>query len=337
LLGTVAVAFLFWDTPRLLTSAYMWIGMLIGMIPVAIWYSAQWWEYGQTFTNVGVVSQSLRRIWTPVEENSGPPWYYLLEILKYTWPWLLFLPSSLRLSWQNRNFSWAKLVLVWMVVYLIAISLMRTKLPWYVFPIYPSLALTIGAKLGEMENLPLLSSYPRPWVVILTILAVVAVGGSIYFSWGSASKSDLQLTFAAVAATMALAAILAERGDIQFLRVLFWGSYISLLLLMKSNYWVWELGERYPVKPVAAMIQQETPPGTKIYTSNPENRPSLNFYSDRNIVSASKKELQYYWRYKEQPYFLLDESTFNNLQLDSAKLLDQAEGWKLITKDTSKL
>ncbi|WP_026733435.1 ArnT family glycosyltransferase [Fischerella sp. PCC 9605] len=337
LLGAVAVVFLFWDTPRMLTSAYMWIGMFIGIIPVAFWYGAQWWEYGQTFTNVGMVGQSLSRIWTPVEEHSGPPWYYLLEILKYTWPWLLFLPSSLRLSWKNRNFSWAKLVLVWMIVYLIAISLMRTKLPWYVFPIYPSLALVMGAKLGEIENLPLLSSYPRPWVIILAILAVIAAGGSIYFSWGSASKSDLQLIFAAVAATMTLAAILAERGDTQFLRVLFWGSYISLLLLMKSNYWVWELGERYPVKPVAAMIQRETPPGTKIYTSNPENRPSLNFYSDRNIVSASIRELQYYWRHKEQPYFLLDEPTLNNLQLDSANLLDQAEGWKLVTKNTGRL
>ncbi|NWF61022.1 MAG: glycosyltransferase family 39 protein [Fischerella sp.] len=337
LLGAVAVVFLFWDTPRILTSAYMWIGMFIGIIPVAFWYGAQWWEYGQTFTNVGMVGQSLSRIWISVEEHSGPPWYYLLEILKYTWPWLLFLPSSLRLSWKNRNFSWAKLVLVWIVVYLIAISLMRTKLPWYVFPIYPSLALVMGAKLGEIENLPLLSSYPRPWVIILAILAVIAAGGSIYFSWGTASKSDLQLIFAAVAATMTLAAILAERGDTQFLRVLFWGSYISLLLLMKSNYWVWELGERYPVKPVAAMIQQETPPGTKIYTSNPENRPSLNFYSDRNIVSASIRELQYYWRYKEQPYFLLDEPTLNHLQLDSANLLDQAEGWKLVTKNTGRL
>jgi hypothetical protein len=37
---------------------------------------------------------------------------------------------------------------------------------------------------------------------------------------------------------MTLAAILAERGNGQFLKVLLWGSYISLLLLMRSNYWV---------------------------------------------------------------------------------------------------
>ncbi len=337
LLGAVAAVFIFWDTPRLLTSRYMWTAMVIGILPVTFWYGAQWFKYSQAFTNTGVVDQSLSRIWSSVEGNSGPPWYYLLEIFKYTWPWLLFLPYSLRLAWENRNLSWAKLVLVWMGVYLLAISVMGTKLPWYVFPIYPSLALVMGAKLAEVENMPLLSTYPRPWAVGLGILAVAAAGGSIYFSWGSGQKPDLQLIFAAVAVTMALAAILVERGDGQFLKVLFWGTYISLLLLMKSNYWVWELGERYPVKPVAAMIQQQTPPGTKIYTSSPESRPSLIFYSDRSIISASVSELQYYWRYNGQPYLLLDGSALHTLQLNSAKILDQAEGWKLVTKDTGRL
>jgi 4-amino-4-deoxy-L-arabinose transferase-like glycosyltransferase len=337
LLAAVAVAFLFWDTPRLLTSGYMWVGITIGMIPVALWYACQWWEYGHVFTKAGMLDQSLSRIWLSVEKHSGPPWYYIAEIFKYTWPWLLFLPSSLRLCWENHNLSWAKLIVVWMGVYLVAVSAMETKLPWYVFPIYPALSLAIGAKLAEIENTPLTSSYPRFWVAGLAIQAIIAAAGSIYYHWGTLPKPDLQLVFAAVAVTMALAAILAEQGDKQFLKVLLWGSYISLLLLMKSNYWVWELGERYPVKPVAAMIQRQVPPGTKIYTSNPEQRPSLNFYSDRPIISASIQQLQYYWQYSPQPYFLLDESAFHTLQIDSMKLLDQTQGWKLVTKDTNRL
>ncbi len=335
LLAAVVVTFLFWDTPRLLTSGYMWMGMFIGIVPVALWYGAQWWEYGRTFTNVGMFNQSLNRIWSSVENHSGPPWYYVLEILKYTWPWLIFLPSSLQLARENQNLSWAKLVLVWMGVYLVAISVMGTKLPWYVFPIYPSLALVIGAKLGEVEDSPLLSSYPRFWVVTLTFLALVATGGSIYFTFVPTAKSDLQLQliFAAVSMTMALAAILAERGDRQFLKVLFWGSYISLLLFMKSNDWVWELAERYPVQPVATIVREGTPSGTKIYTSSPEHRPSLIFYSDRNIIPASFKELQDHWHNHKQPYLLLDHSAIHALQLDSFKVIGQAEGWKLVTKE----
>ncbi|MEH2029751.1 MAG: glycosyltransferase family 39 protein [Nostoc sp.] len=337
LLGAIAIIFLFWDTPRLLTCYYLWIAILIGILPVAGWYGAQLIHYGYTFAQVGLANPSIGRVGSFVEGNPEPPWYYVIELLKYTWPWLLFLPQTIRLTWENRNLSWAKLVMAWSGVYLLVISFMITKVPWYLFPIYPSLALAFGIQLSDTENSPLLSSYPRAWVAGLAILAVVASAGSIYFSSGTTPTTDLQLIFAAVAVTMTLAAILAERGDGQFLKILFWGSYVSLLLLMKSNYWVWELSEAYPVKPVAAMIVRANPATKKIYTSFPYHRPSLDYYSDRTIIPASVGELEYYWHYNGQPYFLLHTSAFNNLELESMKLIDQAEGWKLVTKDTDRL
>ncbi|MEC4816702.1 MAG: glycosyltransferase family 39 protein [Scytonema sp. PMC 1069.18] len=332
LLGGIAIAFLLWDTPRLLTSGYMWLGIGIGIAPVGFWYGAQWIHYGSEFTKVGVVNQSISRVWQSVEDHSGPPWYYLLEILKYNWPWLIFLPSSLRYTWENRNLNWAKLVLLWSGVYLVAVSLMGTKLPWYIFPIYPSLALACGAKLSEIENSSL-SSYPRYWVGGLALLSAIATAGSVYYSLISKPQLGLQLIFTALALTMALAAVLAGRGDGQFLSVLLWGTYISLLLLMSSQYWVWELGEAYRVKPVAEMILQADPATKKIYTSFLYHRPSLNFYSERTIVPSSIPQLQYYWHTEQQPYLLLDRTALKLLHLKSVKEINQAEGWLLVTKD----
>ncbi len=333
LFAVIAFTFLFWDTPRILSCWYLWLGIFIGAAPVAFWYGAQWWHYRHQFLNHAVVNQSLSRIWKPVEGNSGPPWYYLLEILKYSWPWLLFLPRACRLTWENRNLSWAKLVLVWSCVFLVTVSLMGTKLPWYILPIYPSLALAIGAQIAEIEDLPLTPSYTRPWVAGLAILAIAACGINIYFTVTSQAQAELQIILAAVAGTMALAAILAEKGDVQFLKVLLWGTYFSLLLLMKSPYWVWELGESYPVKPVAAIIQQGTPENAKIYTSFPYHRPSLDFYSDRQIIPAKDKELRQHWESMSQPYFLLDKKALESLPLRSLKQVDQANGWTLVTKN----
>lgn len=334
LLGAVAMIFLFWDTPRLLRSKYMWMGILIGTAPIAFWYGAQWWNYGHIFLNQGIMNQSFSRIWTSVEGHSGHPWYYLLEVCKYTWPWLIFLPSALSSAWQNRNLSWAKLVLVWFGVYLIAISVMGTKLPWYVFPIYPSIALVIGGKLGEVENLPLLSPLPRFWVVMLSILALISAVASTYYSWNS-SPSELQLIFAALSVTMALAALRAQRSDKQFIKVLLWGTYVSLLLFVKSNYWVWELNEDYAVKPVVQMVAQANPGVTPIYISSTHNRPSLDFYSEGTIKPASSDELKYYWQHDKKPYFLLDENSLKNLPLDSIEVIDKQEGWTLVTKKTN--
>ncbi|NJM22475.1 MAG: glycosyltransferase family 39 protein [Richelia sp. RM2_1_2] len=332
LLGAVAMIFLFWDTPRLLKSKYMWTGIFIGSIPVVFWYGAQWWHYGDTFTTQGMMNQSLSRIWNSVEGHKGPPWYYLLEICKYTWPSLFFLPAALRFTWENRNLSWAKLVLVWLCVYLLAISVMGTKLPWYVFPIYPSIALAIGAKLGEVENLPLLTPLPKFWLVMLSLLAVISAVASTYFSWSSTPSSELQLIFAAFSVTMALAALRAQRGDRQFIKVILWGTYVSLLLFVKSNYWVWELNENYPVKPVVQMVVQANTGVSPIYISSTNHRPSLDFYSNGTIKTASPDDLKYYWQHDQKPYFLLDEDTLKTLPLDSVEEIAKQEGWTLVTK-----
>lgn len=336
LLGAIACFFLFWDTPRLLTSAYLWLGILIGSAPVAFWYIAQFQHYGQVFIDNGLVGQSLKRIWTPIENHAGPPWYYLLEILKYSGPWLLFLPQSFRLAWENRNLGWAKLVLVWSGVYLFVISVMTTKLPWYVLPIYPALALAVGAFLADIWNWPSNKSYPRTWAIVLGLIALVGWVGSLYFGFFAPKlEPDLQLILASTAMTMTLAAVLVARRDLQFLLILFWGMYVSLVLLMLSDHWVWELAEAYPVKPVAAMIQRHTPVGAKVYTSYPYFRPSLDFYSDRSVIPKDRHELQQLWQQSPPPYLLLERSALQNLTLEPVKLVDMNVDWKLITRDSN--
>lgn len=334
LLGAIAFVFLFWDTPRLLTSFYLWIGLIIGSIPVALWYALQLLKYGQFFITNSLFSQSFERIWTPVENHTGPGWYYLLEILESSWPWLLFLPQSFQLAWENRNLGWAKLILVWSSIYLLAISAMMTKLPWYVLPVYPALALAGGAYLAEVWHFPQTKSYPRAWVVILALLAVVGWGGSIYFGvFVPTREADIGLILAAVAIAMTLGAVLVARGDRQFMPILFWGMYVSLMLLMISEHWVWELAEAYPVKPVAQMIRTSgIPEGEKIYTSYAYNRPALNFYSDRQIIPASVDNLKQYWVHNPSPYLLIDPSTLENLALEQVKQLGTVPDWKLITR-----
>jgi 4-amino-4-deoxy-L-arabinose transferase-like glycosyltransferase len=235
-LGAIVLVFLYWDTPRLLTCYYFWMGIFIGCLPVLCWYGFELFHYGYPLRlDINTTINGTNN----THGNSQPPWYYLLEICKWTWPWLIFVPQIIRITWENHNLSWAKLIIVWFGVYLLIISLISVKLPWYILPIYPSLALALGFGLTEMSNVPLFSNYPRAWVTSLAILAVVASAGSIYFSWRTVDTVELQIIFAAVTLTMTLAAILLERGDKQFLKILIWGTYVSLFLFMRSNYWPW--------------------------------------------------------------------------------------------------
>lgn len=341
LLGSIVVLFLAWDTPRLLTSLYLWSGLLLGSFPALAWYAAQWQHYGVTFTETHLIRQSAQRVWTSVEANAGPPWYYLLELLKYPWPWLLFWISSWKFVWQNRNLSASKLILVWTGLYLAAISLMGTKLPWYVLPIYPAFALAVGWRLGEVwrdadwtgmpRDEP--SSYPIVWRVGMGVLAVAGWGAVAYYAWAT-TPVDRHLVAALLVFAIAftIAGWQVARRDAQFLLVLLWGTYVSLLLFVTSDGWIWEVNEDYPVKPVAEMILMNTDPARPIYTSHPYNRPSLNFYSDRQVIPAEISQLQEHWQ-DAKPYLLVQSATLEELRLTGVKSLGSAAGWQLVTRD----
>ncbi|MGA1603649.1 MAG: glycosyltransferase family 39 protein, partial [Prochlorothrix sp.] len=293
LLG-LALGFVLWDVPRLLRSPHLWTGLALGAAPALAWYGLQWQYYGSTFVEVSLLNQNLDRVWDSVENNAGPPGYYLLELLKYGWPWLLCLPWSLGRAWTQRHSSWAKLLLVWSGGYLLVISGMGTKLPWYIYPLYPALALMIGVTLAETwQGLGGLGgspysprSVPLVWPWGWGLRGWGTIAAMVYFSpWGSEPDRGLLLACALVCGASWTAVILARRGNALCLPVLVWSWYLGLLLFVGSPHWVWELAEDYPVLPVAKLVRTHTPPHAQIYTSHAHDRPALNFYSDRHIQS----------------------------------------------------
>jgi 4-amino-4-deoxy-L-arabinose transferase-like glycosyltransferase len=84
-----------------------------------------------------------------MEGHSGWIIYYVPVILIGTMPWSLPLVAALRDSIsrmrRSRELHWADLFLMcWTGTYLVFFSLAKTKLPTYVLPCYPPLAVLIG-------------------------------------------------------------------------------------------------------------------------------------------------------------------------------------------------
>ena len=237
------------------------------------------------------------------------------------------------LAIRDYHSSWAKLTLTWSGIYLLAISLMATKLPWYVIPLYPALSWLIGANLAKIWQLrPDSSSQVSKF--FLCLLALISWGGSIFFSVFSANVDrDLQLAVVMIAVTLTTATMLLRKQSRYFIITLFVGLYISFLSFFNSQHWVWELGEAYPVKPVAAMINQATTAKQVVFTSYPYHRPSLNFYSDRVIIPLSTQDLKQYWLQDKNVYFLLEATTSQQLNLQQSQVLETVGEWQLITKN----
>ena len=331
LLWTIVLIFLAWSHPQLLRSFYIWGGLILGISPAIAWYGLQYFRYGSQFLDISLGTQTFDRIWEPVSSISQPPWYYLLEIAKYSLPWLIFLPYGVKLAFAHRHLIWGKLTLVWTGIYFVAVSLMATKLPWYIIPLYPGLALLVGVSLDQSWSKHRFAYF---WKIAITLVTTICILGGAYYSWLALTpETELLPIIWLLAISLALASLLLWLNSRYFIAVIVSGFYLTLLLLFNSNYWLWELNEAFPVKPVAEMLKNSAPPQKKIYTDYHSLRPSLEFYSDRVIIPASDELLRQHWQETSPTYFLVDQDTINRLDLNPYQQLGTTEQqWQIITQ-----
>ena len=315
LLGSIVLLFIIWDTPRLVCSLKMWSGLILGIVPAVTWYVVQYLYYGQEFVSQNLQHQSLARVFTAVEGNQGPIWYYFLELLKYPHPWIFFAVCGLGWAWRNRNWSWAKLILVTSLGYLLTISLMGTKLPWYIMPIYPTLSLATGVVFAQIKSIPSFESYPRSWANWFSFLTIVVTASLVYFITTEPINHNLLTVLGLLLITFLTTTILLQKKDQQFIYVLFWGMYIGLIVFFSSNYWLWELNEAFAVKPIAQVVQKVVPADQDqdVYLDFDYHRPSLDFYSDRKITPVNREELQELLH--SPSYLLVQKNTLAEINL----------------------
>lgn len=340
LLLAIALLFIVWDAPKELRSPYLWSGLCLGSLPAVGWYALQWQYYGQQFIDVTLLNQNFERVWSNIDRHQGPPWYYLTELLKYSWPWLIFWPTGLWLAWKTRYQTWAKLLIVWQVAYLLTISVMQTKLPWYIFPVYPAIALTIGVTLTAAWNIHRhwngrslsFKRLPLTWGLLLGAFSLLGAAGLFYASpWGGEPSWGLSITFLIVMIVAGAAATCVWYQQTRFIPTLIIGLYGALTVLMSSNHWVWELGESFPVLPVAELVNTHVPAEAPIYIAYGYNRPSLDFYSDRRITAQSPEDLLSRWQVANAMYAIVQDPSPYQATSNQFFELGQTADWHLIT------
>ena len=332
LLGGLLLGFLAWDTPRLWRSGHLWAGLGLGLAPAVAWYSNQALGGAEDFVQRGLGEQTFSRLWKPVENHRGSVLYYVGELLEWGWPWLMFLPWGIRQAWRERSLSWGKLALVLGGGYFGVISLARTKLPWYIMPLYPLVALAVAPVLAEAWNRfggagigPFTPGRsPKIWLGLLLLLSAVAAAGGFYFlTQGQESELVLIVPLALLAVGMALSAWRLWRRDALWIVLLAWSWYVAIFALMASPLWVFELSEAEPIKPMASAIRTAPDASLPVYTTNPIERPSLSFYSQTRVIPICPLP-EAFWP-TEPFYFWLGDRQLIDSQLPIAV----AEGWKL--------
>jgi 4-amino-4-deoxy-L-arabinose transferase-like glycosyltransferase len=134
---------------------------------------------GETFWQVFLLHEHVRRVAEPMEGHRGPLWYYLLVIWLFFLPWSTCLPhaiasalKSLRQSSAGKNHFVATSMAWWAISVVGLFSLVATKLPHYIFPAFPAIAwLCVYRTEGEAS---------KSEVVLGILLALLPVIGALY-------------------------------------------------------------------------------------------------------------------------------------------------------------
>ncbi len=110
------------------------------------------------------------------------PWYYFVPILLLgMMPWTMLMFDTLLRSWRGsvrkvKVFSPERFLLVWAVFVYLFFSVSDSKLPSYLLPIFPALALLMGKQLAEMKARRLF------WLTIPSLVVVAILLGLAPFA-----------------------------------------------------------------------------------------------------------------------------------------------------------
>jgi 4-amino-4-deoxy-L-arabinose transferase-like glycosyltransferase len=172
---------LFWGIPLALGIAATWYGPVIA-------------RHGWPFIDQFFIQHHFARYVSNKYHHSQPFYYYLVVIPLLVLPWNAFLFDAFvrarRWPWRAKatatipvDDSLRRLLtfaLAWLVFPLLFFSFSNSKLPGYILPVLPALALIVGERLWRLTS----DSTARTWPIRITaVFCVLLAMGALAYHW----------------------------------------------------------------------------------------------------------------------------------------------------------
>ncbi len=152
------------------------IWMLLLVLP---WFVAIFWRTGDQFFVDSVGGDMLSKL-AAQESHGAPPGSYLLLFWVTFWPGAALAGMAAPAVWRARREPGVQYLLAWLVPSWIVFEAVLTKLPHYVLPLYPPIAiLTVVAMERRMLSRSWLRRGAAWWFAIPVLASLIAVIGAI--------------------------------------------------------------------------------------------------------------------------------------------------------------
>lgn len=163
------------DWWKRLRPAWGWLVMLAIVLPWCVAIGVI--SHGDFFSRA-VGRNFLGKVASGQETHGLPPGYHLAVFAIAFWPGSVFAAMSLPFVWERRFQPHVRYLLCWIVPHWLVFEAIATKLPHYVLPTYPAIAILTAAAIV---------SFPTDWEWPRAIWgrSLLAAYGLIWFTIGS--------------------------------------------------------------------------------------------------------------------------------------------------------
>jgi len=167
-------------------------------------------ERNSEFLQFFFIHEHLQRFTETAHSRTGPIYYFIPLLLIGFLPWLAQIPGAISLAWKERSsqFSSGWLLVCWFAVIMGFFSLSQSKLPGYIIPVFPALAMLVGKQLDK--KLGPTNLLPFSWQLQVLGFALLGIAGFFFLSDISKQarpdeiEAYAQYTYWVVAALIAL-------------------------------------------------------------------------------------------------------------------------------------
>jgi 4-amino-4-deoxy-L-arabinose transferase-like glycosyltransferase len=241
------------------------------------------------FAHFFFVHEHFERFLTHEHRRVQPAWFFIPILFVGFLPWMIALVPAILHAWRaekGARFAPLRLALLWSGFILLFFSASGSKLPAYVLPLFPSLALVLGRYLAAAQTRRL-----ALWLVLIAPLGIVGVVAvlqlpdsakdewtrAMYVNtvpWGLAAASLLTISCLAFAWMLFKGHRWASLVGVAF-------TSIAMIACLEDAYE--ELSPRQSGKEAAHVLAPLARPDTRIYSVNHYDQ-SLPFYLGRTLT-----------------------------------------------------
>jgi 4-amino-4-deoxy-L-arabinose transferase-like glycosyltransferase len=164
------------------------LGTVLVLLVAAPWYVAMFQIHGEAYW-AAAQANTTGRFMSPMEGHGGTLFFYVPILLLGFFPWSVFLPSVLYQSlkqwkfyWNGRGFATQEhnlefFLSLWVVGLLIFFTLSATRLPHYIYPLFPASAILVALwwKRFQEQHSPFDWKIPRRLLLGIGYLLGIAI------------------------------------------------------------------------------------------------------------------------------------------------------------------